>query len=85
MISVYCSLVVTCLERNDLLALFCVMFSCAFVTFPYGVLSQVLYLIVFIPGICLLSYFVTGRKLQIDKQADIAAQTYSTRNRSQAI
>ena len=29
---------VTCWERADLLARLCVMFSCAFVTFPYGVL-----------------------------------------------
>ena len=32
--SVYCSLAVTCLEKADLLALLCVMFSFAFVTFP---------------------------------------------------
>ena len=37
-----CSLVVTCWERTDLLALLYVMFSCTFVTFPYGVLGQVL-------------------------------------------
>ena len=55
--SVYCSLVVTCSERADLLALLYVMFSCAFVTFPYGVLCQVWYLIVSIPDLCLLSYF----------------------------
>ena len=40
----------------DLLSLLCVMISCVFVTFPYGVLVQVLYLIVLIPGICLLPY-----------------------------
>ena len=55
--SVYCSLVVTFLERGDLLALLCVIFSCALVTFPYGVLGQVLYLIVSIPDLCILSYF----------------------------
>ena len=43
-LSVPCSLVVTRWERADLLALLCVMLSCAFVTFPYGVLSQVWYL-----------------------------------------
>ena len=32
-------------ERADL----CVVFSCIFVTFPYGVLGQVMYLIVSIP------------------------------------
>ena len=40
------SLVVTCWERAVLLALLYVMFSCAFVTFAYGVLGQVWYLIV---------------------------------------
>ena len=44
-LSVPCSLVVTCWERADLLALLYVMFSCVFVTFPYGVLGQVWYLI----------------------------------------
>ena len=54
-----CSLVVTCWERADLLALSCVMFSCVIVTFPisYGVLGQVWYLIVSIPSHCLLPYF----------------------------
>ena len=33
-----------------------VMFSCVFVTFPYGVLGQVWYLIVLIPNLCLLPY-----------------------------
>ena len=53
----YCSLVVTCWERADLLALLYVMFFCAFVTSPYIVLGQVWYLIVSIPDLCLLSYF----------------------------
>ena len=57
MMSVYCSLVVTCCERADLLVLLCVTFPCAFVTFLYGVLGQVWYLIVLIPDLCLLSYF----------------------------
>ena len=39
-LSIPYSLVVTCLERADLLALLYVMFSCDFVTFPYGVLCQ---------------------------------------------
>ena len=56
--SVSCSFVVTCLERADLLAFLYVMFSCVFVTFPYGVLVQVRYLIAYIPDLCLLSYFV---------------------------
>ena len=33
-----------------------VMSNCDFVTFPCGILSQVLYLIVLIPDLCLLSY-----------------------------
>ena len=45
-----CILIVTCWERADLLALFCVMFSCAFFfSFPYGVLGWVWYLILLIP------------------------------------
>ena len=35
-----CSLVITCLERADLLALLCVMFPCVIVTFPYGFSSR---------------------------------------------
>ena len=35
-----CSLVISCWERADLLALLCVIFPCVFVIFPYGVLSQ---------------------------------------------
>ena len=59
-----CSLVVTCLERADLMALLCVMFPCVFVTFPYGVLDQVWYLIVLIPDCCLLTYF---HRINIDE------------------
>ena len=57
--SVSCSLVVTCWEMADLLALLYVMFSCAFVTFTYSVLGQVWYLIVSIPDLCLLPYFAS--------------------------
>ena len=53
--SVYCSLVVMCWEGAGLLALLCVMFSCAFVTFPYGVLGQVWFLFELIPDLRLLS------------------------------
>ena len=35
-------IVFTCCERTDLLGLLCVIFSCNFVTFPYGVLGHVL-------------------------------------------
>ena len=44
------------LGKNDLLALLHVMFFCVFVTFPYGVLGQVGYLIVWITDICLLPH-----------------------------
>ena len=40
-LSVSCSLMFTCWERADVLALVYVAFSCLFVTFPYGILSQV--------------------------------------------
>ena len=42
------------LGNADLLDLVYIMFPCSFVTFLYGVLGQVWYLIVFIPNICLL-------------------------------
>ena len=54
--SVYCSLVVTCLERADLLALLCVAFTCGYVTCPYSVLGQVWCLIVSIPDLCILPF-----------------------------
>ena len=44
-LSVPCSLAVTCLERAVLLAHIYVMFSCVCVTLPYSVLGQVRYLI----------------------------------------
>ena len=54
-LSVPCIIMITCLERADILALLCEMFLVFFVTFPYGVLGQeVWYLIVSIPGIYLL-------------------------------
>ena len=56
-LSVHCSLVVIGWERADLLAPLCVMFSCVFVTFPCGVLSQMWYLIVSIPDLYPLTYF----------------------------
>ena len=54
---VHCCLVVTCRERADLLALVCDV-NCDFVIFPFGILRQVWYLIVLIPGPCCLSYFI---------------------------
>ena len=36
-----------------------VMFNCVFVTFPCGILGQVWHLIVLVPDLCHLSYFVS--------------------------
>ena len=48
--SVSCSLVVLCWERADLLACLYLMFSfVVFVTFPYGVMGHMWYLIISIP------------------------------------
>ena len=55
--SVHCCLVVTCLEKADLLALVGDV-HCIFVTFPRGILDQVWYLIVSIPDLYHLSYSV---------------------------
>ena len=38
-----------------------VMFNCVFVTFPCGILGQVWYLIVSIPDLCRLYYFVNNK------------------------
>ena len=54
--SVHCCLVVTCWESADLLAL--VFDVCVFVTFPCGILVKEWYLIVSIPDLCHLSYFL---------------------------
>ena len=54
--SVYTCFVVTCWERADLLALVRGVY-CEFVTFPFGILGQVLYVIVSIPDLCTLTYF----------------------------
>ena len=56
-VSVYMCVVVTCWERADLLVLVCGV-CCEFVTFPIGILGQVWYLIVSIPDLCTLTYFV---------------------------
>ena len=59
LLSVHCSLVVTCWEMaKDLLALLYVIFHCGFVTFSCGVLGQVWYLIVSIADLCLLTYLL---------------------------
>ena len=45
-LSVSCSLVVTCWERQYFLAILYLMFSCVFETFQYGIFGQVWYLVV---------------------------------------
>ena len=55
--SVHCCLVDTCSKRAELLALVSDVYF-IFVTFPCGILGQVWYLIVSIPDLCPLSYFV---------------------------
>ena len=56
-LSVPCSLVFTCWERAGLLTLLCVMFSRAFVIFPYGVSDKVSFLKSSIPGSSILLNF----------------------------
>ena len=58
--SSHCCLVVTCWERVDFFALV-LMLNCVIVTFPFGILGQVWYLIVSIPYFSPLSYFQTVR------------------------
>ena len=55
--SVYLSFVVTCWERADLMALVCSVLL-RVCHFPIGILGQVWYLIVSIPDLCTLTYFV---------------------------
>ena len=55
---IICSLVVTCSMRAGSFSLFCVVFTCYFFPFPYSVLGQVWCLIVLIPDLCLLPYFI---------------------------
>ena len=49
---------VHCWERAEFLALVCDV-NCDYVTFPFGILGQVMFLIVSIPDPCCLSYFPT--------------------------
>ena len=57
--------VVACWERVQLLALLCVMFSCVFVTFSYGFLGQVWYLIVSNPDLCIRRYLYSDQGLHL--------------------
>ena len=65
-LSIPCSLVVTCWERTYISALLYVMFSSVFVTFPYGVLGRGWCLIVWIPDLCISYFVVLGLELAID-------------------
>ena len=56
-LSVPFSLMIRCWERADFLTLLYVMFSCVFVTFPYGVLGRLWYLIASIHDLYILPYF----------------------------
>ena len=53
-LSVPCSLVVTSWKRVGRMALSYVMLSCVVVTFPFDIICQVWYLILWIPDFCLL-------------------------------
>ena len=53
--------------KADLLALLYVMFSCVFITFPFGVLGQVWYLIVSIPALCILLYYEGLHGIQVQR------------------
>ena len=58
--SAHCCLVVTCMEGLTSWRSFVVL-NCVVVTFPFGSLGKVWYLIVLIPDLCPLSYFHTVR------------------------
>ena len=73
-LSGYCSLVVDCWERANLLALLCVMFYCGFVTFPCCVLGQAWKLIVSFPYLCLLTYFKSSNRCIFKEKAYLSLQ-----------
>ena len=62
--SVHCCLMVTCWEKDDLLALVDDDY-CIFATFPCGILGQVWYLIVSFPGLCRLSYILCKKAVNL--------------------
>ena len=65
------------LGKADLFALLYVIFSSAFYTFPYSVLGPVWYLIVSVPDLCLLPYFVLKKNRKKDNARTLArAHTY---------
>ena len=73
-LSVPCSLAVTCWERADLLALLFVMFACVFFTFPHGTQGQVWYSIVSIPDLC----FLTSLDIDHPNFKQLVRQVYPT-------
>ena len=54
----------------------CVMFSCVFVTCPYGYLGQVWYLMISIPDLCLLLYFFITAMNHVTLQQHTIADAY---------
>ena len=68
---VHCSLVFTCWDRTDNTALLCVMFSCVFATFPYGVHDKAWYLIESIPDRCRFSNFMSILLLNYQQIVDV--------------
>ena len=84
-----CIRVVTCWERSDLLALLYVMFvshsqithltqDTIWETFPYGVLGQVWYLIVWIPDLCILHcYYLMYTYAKFDQNIPVQFKSYS--------
>ena len=83
-LSVPCSLVVTCWESANLLALLYVVFSCASVTFLYGVPGQVWYLIVSITDLCLLLYIYQLHNKRKETSSHIQVKIISEKERAQA-
>ena len=61
------SLVVACWKGAGLLVLLCVMVSRVFASFPYGVLGQAWYLIVWVTDLCLLSFSRKYIRIKQDK------------------
>ena len=64
-LSTPCSLVIICWETDDLLALYRLMFSCAFLTFSYSVLGQTWYLIIKNSALSLFLYFNMARAFDV--------------------
>ena len=60
----------------------CVLFGCVFVTFPGGILGQVWYLIVSIPDLCHVSYFVANMKGAKSRMIYSSFTIFASRERS---